>query len=161
MKRLIAFIIILIAGGGGLYYYYAYSKPVEKPQVIQAMISQGDIVEAAFIASGERVLSWQTGGRVQLWDALGGHPLTSALRGAGTVTTAIDGDFGAGGVRLLIIEGDRATLWHLPPFEASSARPALHQEVLTGTRLTIPGEVEVLSAEEWRGLANELAASRD
>ena len=46
MKRLVAFIVLLIAGGGGAYYYYVYGKPVEKPTVMQAAISQGDIVEA-------------------------------------------------------------------------------------------------------------------
>ena len=43
MKRLVAFIVLLIAGGGGAYYYYVYGKPVEKPTVMQAVISQGDI----------------------------------------------------------------------------------------------------------------------
>ena len=40
MKRLVAFIVLLIAGGGGAYYYYVYGKPVEKPTVMQAAISQ-------------------------------------------------------------------------------------------------------------------------
>ena len=45
MKKLIGFIILLAAAGGGTWYYYKYGKPVEKPQVQYAAISQGNIVE--------------------------------------------------------------------------------------------------------------------
>jgi HlyD family secretion protein len=46
MKRLIAFFVLLAVVGGGAYYYFVVNKPVEKPQVVYAAISQGDIVEA-------------------------------------------------------------------------------------------------------------------
>ena len=46
MKRLVTFLILLAAAGGGAYYYFAYAKPVEKPQVLTAKVTQGDIIEA-------------------------------------------------------------------------------------------------------------------
>jgi HlyD family secretion protein len=45
MKKLVGFIILLIAAGGGWWYYVKYGTPPEKPQVLTATISQGDIVE--------------------------------------------------------------------------------------------------------------------
>ncbi len=45
MKKLVIFLILIAAAGGGAFYYYKYGKTVEKPQVIQATISRGDIVE--------------------------------------------------------------------------------------------------------------------
>lgn len=126
---------------------------------LQASLAhQGEIAEAAFASGGERVLSWQVDGRVQLWDALGGHPLTPALRGPGTVATAVDSDAGDE-MRLLIAAGERVTLWRLPAFAAPPSRPLLRQEVLTGTRLTIPGELVVLPAEAWQERASDLAGT--
>lgn len=46
MKRLIAFIVLLAAGGGGAYWYFVAQKPVEKPQVLTATVSTGNIIEA-------------------------------------------------------------------------------------------------------------------
>jgi HlyD family secretion protein len=46
MKRLVGFVILLIAAGGGWWYYVKYGQPAEKPQVLTAAISQGDVVEA-------------------------------------------------------------------------------------------------------------------
>lgn len=46
MKKLVTFIILLAVAGGGAYYYFVYAKPVEKPQVLTAKITQGDIVES-------------------------------------------------------------------------------------------------------------------
>ena len=45
MKKLIGFIILLALAGGGTWYYYKYGKPVEKPQIGYATISQGSIIE--------------------------------------------------------------------------------------------------------------------
>jgi HlyD family secretion protein len=45
MKKLVLFLILLAAAGGGTFYYYKYGKTVEKPQVIQATVSRGDIIE--------------------------------------------------------------------------------------------------------------------
>ena len=45
MKKLVTVLILLAVAGGGAYYYYTYGKTVEKPQVVQAVISQGDITE--------------------------------------------------------------------------------------------------------------------
>jgi HlyD family secretion protein len=45
MKKLVGFIILLAAAGGGTWYYYKYGKPVEKPQVVQAAVGKGDIIE--------------------------------------------------------------------------------------------------------------------
>jgi HlyD family secretion protein len=45
MKKLVVILILLAAAGGGTFYYYKYGKTVEKPQVIQATVSRGDIVE--------------------------------------------------------------------------------------------------------------------
>ena len=45
MKKLIIIIILLAAAGGGAYYFFFYNQKVEKPQVVQADISRGDIVE--------------------------------------------------------------------------------------------------------------------
>jgi HlyD family secretion protein len=45
MKKLVVLLILLAAGGGGVFYYYKYGKTVEKPQVIQATVSRGDIIE--------------------------------------------------------------------------------------------------------------------
>jgi HlyD family secretion protein len=46
MKKLLPVLILLVLGGGGAYYYYTYGKAVEKPQVVTATVSQGDIIEA-------------------------------------------------------------------------------------------------------------------
>lgn len=45
MKKLVFFVILLVAAGGSAWYYFKYAKPVEKPQVMQAAITRGDIVE--------------------------------------------------------------------------------------------------------------------
>jgi len=45
MKKLVGFIILLAAAGGGTWYYYKYGRPVEKPQVVQAAVGKGDIIE--------------------------------------------------------------------------------------------------------------------
>ncbi|MCC7007635.1 MAG: efflux RND transporter periplasmic adaptor subunit [Acidobacteria bacterium] len=45
MKKLIAGLVLLAAAGGGAYYYYTYGKTEEKPQVVQATITQGTIIE--------------------------------------------------------------------------------------------------------------------
>lgn len=46
MKKLVVILVILALAGGGAYYYYAYGRTPEKPTVVQAAISRGDIVEA-------------------------------------------------------------------------------------------------------------------
>ncbi len=46
MKKLVTTLIILALVGGGGYWYYMYGRPVEKPQIVQASISRGDIIEA-------------------------------------------------------------------------------------------------------------------
>ncbi len=46
MKKLVTILVILALAGGGAYYYYAYARVPEKPTVVQAAISRGDIVEA-------------------------------------------------------------------------------------------------------------------
>ncbi|HYN05863.1 MAG TPA: efflux RND transporter periplasmic adaptor subunit [Vicinamibacterales bacterium] len=45
MKKLVILLILIAVAGGGAYYYYKYGKTVEKPQVIQATVSRGDIIE--------------------------------------------------------------------------------------------------------------------
>ena len=45
MKKIVGLLIFLAAAGGGTYYYFKYGKPVEKPQVVQAKVSRGDIIE--------------------------------------------------------------------------------------------------------------------
>ena len=45
MKKLILAFVILGGGGAAAYYQFVYKKPVEKPQVQRAPITQGDIVE--------------------------------------------------------------------------------------------------------------------
>jgi len=45
MKKLVFFVIILVVAGGSAWYYFKYGKPVEKPQVMQAAITRGDVVE--------------------------------------------------------------------------------------------------------------------
>ena len=45
MKKIVGILIFLAAAGGGTYYYFKYGKPVEKPQVVQAKVSRGDIIE--------------------------------------------------------------------------------------------------------------------
>jgi len=45
MRRLVTALLLLAAAGGGGYYYFTYSKQPEKPQVVQATISQGNITE--------------------------------------------------------------------------------------------------------------------
>jgi HlyD family secretion protein len=45
MKKLVVFLILIAAAGGAAFYYFKYGKTVEKPQVIQATVSRGDIVE--------------------------------------------------------------------------------------------------------------------
>jgi HlyD family secretion protein len=45
MKKLVTFLILIAAAGGAAFYYFKYGKTVEKPQVIQATISRGDIIE--------------------------------------------------------------------------------------------------------------------
>ncbi|MFC3284521.1 nSTAND1 domain-containing NTPase [Litchfieldella rifensis] len=114
---------------------------------------QGNVVGAAFARDGERVLTWQSDGSIRLWDAVGGHPLTPALHGAGRSSFAIDSDFGPSAIRLLVATDDRATLWQWPALGAPPSRPVRRQEVLTGSRLTAFGEVEALSAVIWRQLA--------
>ncbi|MEO8069957.1 MAG: efflux RND transporter periplasmic adaptor subunit, partial [Acidobacteriota bacterium] len=46
MKKLIAILVVIAAAGGGYYYYAEYGKPAEKPQIVQATVSQGNIIEA-------------------------------------------------------------------------------------------------------------------
>ncbi len=45
MKKLILAFLILGGGGTAAYYYFVVNKPIEKPQVQRAPITQGDIVE--------------------------------------------------------------------------------------------------------------------
>jgi len=45
MKKLVVLLILLAAAGGAAFWYFKYGKTVEKPQVIQATVSRGDIVE--------------------------------------------------------------------------------------------------------------------
>src|SRR5512145_753354 len=45
MKKLLTFLILIAAAGGAAFYYFKYGKTVDKPQVIQATISRGDIIE--------------------------------------------------------------------------------------------------------------------
>src|SRR5688572_11865060 len=45
MRKLVTLLVLLAVAGGGAYYYYSYAKPVEKPQVTTATISQGTITE--------------------------------------------------------------------------------------------------------------------
>ena len=45
MKKLVTILIILALAGGGAYWYYAYGRTDEKPTVVQAAISRGDITE--------------------------------------------------------------------------------------------------------------------
>lgn len=45
MKKLIPILIILAGAGYGAYYYYGKTQVVEKPQVVQQTVSQGDITE--------------------------------------------------------------------------------------------------------------------
>lgn len=51
MKKLVGFVILLLAAGGGWGYYVKYGTPPEKPQVLTAAVSQGDLVEAV-VATG-------------------------------------------------------------------------------------------------------------
>jgi HlyD family secretion protein len=46
MKKLVTFIAILVLAGVGTWYYFAYAKPVEKPQIMTARVTQGDIIES-------------------------------------------------------------------------------------------------------------------
>jgi HlyD family secretion protein len=46
MRKLVTTLILLAVVGGGAYYYYSYGKVEEKPQVVQATISEGTIIEA-------------------------------------------------------------------------------------------------------------------
>ena len=46
MKKLLPVLILLAVAGGGAYYYYSSTQVVEKPQVTQATITQGNITEA-------------------------------------------------------------------------------------------------------------------
>ena len=45
MKKLVIFLILIAAAGGAAFWYFKYGKTEEKPQVIQATVSRGDIVE--------------------------------------------------------------------------------------------------------------------
>lgn len=45
MKKLVTILILLALAGGGAYWYYAYGRTPEKPTVVQAAISRGDITE--------------------------------------------------------------------------------------------------------------------
>ena len=45
MKRLVTILILLAAAGAGAYYYFNVGAAPEPPQVVQASVSQGDIVE--------------------------------------------------------------------------------------------------------------------
>ena len=45
MKKIVVFLILIAAAGGAAFYYFKYGKTVEKPQVIQATVSRGDIIE--------------------------------------------------------------------------------------------------------------------
>jgi HlyD family secretion protein len=46
MKKLLTTLIILALGGGGAYYYFVYGKAPEKPQMMQATITRGDITDS-------------------------------------------------------------------------------------------------------------------
>ena len=45
MKKLVIFLILIAAAGGAAFWYFKYGKTEEKPQVIQATVSRGDIIE--------------------------------------------------------------------------------------------------------------------
>ena len=45
MKRLVTILILLAAAGAGAYYYFNVGAAPEPPQVVQATVSEGDIVE--------------------------------------------------------------------------------------------------------------------
>ena len=46
MKKLVTILIFLAIAGGAAYYYYAYGRVPEKPTIVQAAVSRGDITEA-------------------------------------------------------------------------------------------------------------------
>jgi WD40 repeat protein len=147
---------LLSWGGGSVRVWKA-----DTAELLASLAHEGDIAGSAFVPDGERVLSWQTRGELRFWDVVSGHPLTAALHGEGHLPPAIDSDVGETAIRLLVTAGDRATLWRLPSFVSSPSRPAWRQQVLTGTHLTAPGEVEVLSAAAWRQLTADPAGSGD
>ena len=65
MKKLVGFFLLLIAAGGGWWYYVKYGTPPEKPQVLFAGISQGDIVEGVKATGGlEPVRRYDVGSQV-------------------------------------------------------------------------------------------------
>ncbi len=45
MKKIVTVLILLAVVGGGAYYYFSYGKTTEKPQIVKATISQGDVTE--------------------------------------------------------------------------------------------------------------------
>lgn len=144
----------LLSWGGGTVRVWE----TDSRTLLASLAHDGDIAGAAFTPDGERVLSWKRRGSVRLWDAVSGHPLTPALQGADRTPPAIDVDVTAKAQRLLVTSGEGVTLWRLPPVSPPPSRPALHHQGLTGTRLTAPGEVEVLSAAAWGERSAELAA---
>ena len=46
MKKLVTILIFLALAGGGAYYYFEYARVPEKPTIVQAAVSRGDITEA-------------------------------------------------------------------------------------------------------------------
>jgi HlyD family secretion protein len=58
MKKWITVLVLLAAAGGGAYYYYSYGKTEEKPQVVQATVSQGTITEV--VQATGTLEAWRT-----------------------------------------------------------------------------------------------------
>ena len=64
MRKLVT-LLILLAVGGGAYYYYSYGQPAEKPQIVRATVSEGDVTETVQ-ASGtlEAIRTFPVGSQV-------------------------------------------------------------------------------------------------
>jgi len=119
------------------------------------VLRQPDLKEATFSADDRSILTW--GGRLaRLWDSRTGWPLTPRLQHEGEVVGAL---LDPTGQQLLTWSWSEhndihiARVWHLaaaehPPWYSLWQR----QEVISGTRLTHNGELEILTPEEWKAL---------
>lgn len=108
-----------------------------------------DLTTVAFSPDGRRLISWgQRAARV--WSAADGYALTPRLlheetiRGATLVSERPQA----------VIWGTRiARVWPLPSEEVSERHDvAVRQQVLSGTRLSQSGEIQILGAEQWLSL---------
>jgi len=101
----------------------------------------------AFSADGQRLLSWDNRNSLRVWNLAEGRAISPRLNHDTAIAGA--GLWNSDPPRLYAWGGRKISLWPLPE-PVTAADPLLLQALLTGTRLTKDGTLEVLDAVQWQ-----------